>query len=69
MKPLDLLIGLRAAFPDCIPSLTLDKETGAALIVTLCNREAERFDSYKLDPEDLDRPAADIVAELARLRG
>jgi hypothetical protein len=64
-----LLQAIRAKIPGPIPSLTLDTETGQRLVVGLCEREpALQFQNYTLDAADLERPAADVAAEIATLR-
>ena len=64
----DLLIALRALLPELTGSLTLDKETGSTIIVTLCDQSAHAFQSFKLDPNDLTRPADDIARDIVAMR-
>lgn len=65
---LNLLVALRALLPEVIGSLTLDKETGRMLVVTLCDQAAHTWHSFKLDSDDLARLPEDVARDIVSLR-
>ena len=64
----DLLVALRVLLPGLVGSLTLDKETGSTLVVGLCDQATRTFQNFKLDPDDLTRPAEDIARDIVAMR-
>lgn len=65
---LDLLVALRTLLPELVGSLTLDKETGEALVVTLCDQSAHTWQSFKLDHGDLDCSVDDLARNIVAIR-
>lgn len=63
----ELLHGLRDAFPDEHPSLTLDRETRTVLVIVLNPKPGEVL-CFKLDEADLSRFPADVIVDIKAMR-
>jgi len=60
---LALLKALRAAIPDAIPALVLDKEKHQ-LAVSLCGPQPGRFESFVFDERDYTREPSAVVVDI-----